>query len=272
MLMVACGGGRSITAPQPTQGYLGFDIGLFPGTAALQAWKYPASPYRWIGYYLPAPCHRDSSFVGKLPTITAGGWGTAALYVGQQDWANIGASRAPKPTAEVTPPVVPPRDTIASAAAAPQPVCSASLLTTAHGTSEAADAVAKMRNEGFADGSIVFLDVEGVASIGQPLLDYYRAWMTGVLNDGHYKPGAYLSKANAPTFHELAITSAAGAPYSPPLWIAAQGDLTMTSRPTDVGLPYAQIWQAMFEVTQQFNGASLQVDANVAAKPSPSSP
>lgn len=240
--------------------------------AALQAWKYPASPYRWIGYYLPAPCHRDSSFVGKLPTITIAGWGTAAIYVGQQDWANIGASRAPKPTAEVTPPPVTPRDTTASAAAAAQPACSASLLTTARGTSEAADAVAKMRNEGFVDGSTVFLDVEGVASIGQPLLDYYHAWMTGVLSDGRYKPGAYVSKANAPTFYNLVITSETGASYSPPLWIAAQGDLTVTSRPTDVGLPYAQIWQAMFEVTQQFNGASLQVDANVATKPSPSSP
>ena len=35
-------------------GYPGFDIGVYPGDAALTAWRYPTSPYHWVGYYLTA--------------------------------------------------------------------------------------------------------------------------------------------------------------------------------------------------------------------------
>jgi hypothetical protein len=265
---IACGGkGRSVTAPQPTTAFAGFDIGIFPGTAALQAWKYPASPYRWVSFYLAAPCHRDSTYAGKLPTITSNGWGVAAIYVGQQDWANaanrITGRRVATPSAA-------PADTTAASATVPS--CSASLLSGAKGTAEAADAVAKLRSEGFPDGSTVFLDVELVTTVSQPLLDYYRAWMLGVLNDGHYKPGVYAGKLNAPILYAVPLATPTGSAYTPAFWVASSGELSATSRPSDVGLAYAQIWQAVFESMQQFNGFSLQIDANVATKASPSSP
>jgi hypothetical protein len=251
----ACGGG--VTSPPTTQprpdtsaAFPGFDIGVYPGDAALQAWKYPSSPYRWIGYYLAAPCHRDSTFVGKRATITSIGWGTAAIYVGQQDWANIAAQAN--------------RIELAT--------CSASLLSTEQGTTEAADAVAKMRADGFPDGSIVFLDVETVTNITQPLLDYYRAWIAGVLAEGHYKPGVYASKRNAPTLYDLAINDLHGQRYTPPFWIASSGAFSTTSKPSDVGVSFAQLWQGLFNVNETYGGVRLNIDVDVATKSSPSSP
>ena len=252
---VACGGGSGITPviTQPADtsaAVLGFDIGIYPGDAALRAWKYPASPYRWIGYYLAAPCHRDTSFVGKRATIESIGWGTAAIYVGQQDWANIPslANRVELVT------------------------CSASLLSAAQGTAEATDAAARMKADGFPDGSVVFLDVEHVTTISQPLLEYYRAWIAGVLSEGHYKPGVYASKANAPTFYDLSITDLHGARYTPPFWIASSVGFSTDRKPRDVGLAFAQLWQGMFGVNQTFGGVTLNIDVDVATKVSPSAP
>src|SRR6185295_13367439 len=64
----------------------GFDTGIYPGDEALRAWR-QASPYVWVGYYLPAPCHRDASWSGKRERLIGMGWGTAVIYLGQQDWA-----------------------------------------------------------------------------------------------------------------------------------------------------------------------------------------
>src|SRR3954465_2056369 len=92
--LAGCGGGPSATAPVTTPPatvtvFPGFDTSIYPGDAALSAWRYPASPYYWSGYYLPAPCHRDVTWAGKYTTLTTMGWGLAAIYVGQQDWSQI---------------------------------------------------------------------------------------------------------------------------------------------------------------------------------------
>jgi hypothetical protein len=238
---------------------LGFDTRVYPGDAALSAWKYPASPYRWIGYYLAAPCHRDSSFTGKYSTLSANGWGVAALYVGQQDWANSPSTRPPSPADTAGKPAGP-------------IICSATLLTGAQGTAEAADAVSKMRADGFPDGSTIFLDIERVTTVSPALIEYYRAWMSGVLNDGRYKPGVYVTKANAPALHDIALISESGVHYAPPFWVAAAGSIDSTTKPTDVGLDYARIWQAGFDITQTFNGVALRIDVNVMANPNVESP
>ena len=263
LLAAAACGGTEVTSPpitpttpkDTTSAYPGFDIGLYPGDGSLQAWKYPSSPYRWLGYYLPSPCHRDASFSGKRAFITSLGWGTAVLYVGQQDWANMPSIAAS-----------------ANRASENQAVCSASLLSNDQGTAEAADAVAQVRAQGFPDGTTVFLDVEHVSAISQQLLDYYRAWTAGVLADGHYKPGVYAHKANAPTFYDLSITDPHGARYTPPFWIASWSNFSLSSKPGDVGLAFAQLWQGLGGVNQTYNGVTLNIDADVATKVSPSDP
>ncbi|HEX4684690.1 MAG TPA: glycoside hydrolase domain-containing protein [Gemmatimonadaceae bacterium] len=236
-------------------GFPGFDIANYPGDAAMQAWKYPASPYYWVGYYLPAPCHRDTTWAGKRASLATMGWGVAPLYVGQQDFAHL-ANVAPQ-TARA-----------ASAAAAPAAViCSASLLSTTQGTAEAADAVVKLSADRFPDSTVVYLDVETVTTITPELLDYYRAWIGSVLGDGRYRAGVYAGKANAQALYDAAaeVYRAADRTDTPPFWVASGADFSLTRQPSDVGFSFAQVWQGMFNVSQRFNGTALTVDVDLAA-------
>ena len=41
----------------------------YPGDEHMRTWR-QASPYQWVGYYLPAPCHRDTSFSGRRQFLT----------------------------------------------------------------------------------------------------------------------------------------------------------------------------------------------------------
>jgi hypothetical protein len=231
-------------------------MGVYPGDAAMRAWTAPASPYYWTGYYLPAPCHRDSTWSGKYQTLKQMGWGVAALYVGQQDWTQIPPS-APARAGESIEQLV---------------TCSASLLSAGQGADEAADAVAKMRGDGLPDGAVIFLDVENVQSVTPALLDYYRAWISGVLRDGRYRPGVYASKANAPALYAAALDvyRSAQSVDVPSFWIASSPGFSLAASPAAVGLGYAKAWQGLFDVNQSWNGVSLRIDVNVAASRSPS--
>ena len=45
--------------------HLGFDTHTYPGDKTMRAWiNAPGAPYRWVGYYLPSPCHKDKSWTG----------------------------------------------------------------------------------------------------------------------------------------------------------------------------------------------------------------
>src|SRR5438552_3494594 len=66
--------------------HLGFDTFAYPGDDAMRAWLTADKPYRWVGYYLSAPCHNDDSWEGKRETLSGMGWGMAVIYVGQQTW------------------------------------------------------------------------------------------------------------------------------------------------------------------------------------------
>src|SRR5690348_2261672 len=66
--------------------YLGFDTNVYPGDRAMEAWR-KSGEYTWVGYYLPAPCHKDDSWSGTRQTLTEQGWGVAVIYVGQQTWS-----------------------------------------------------------------------------------------------------------------------------------------------------------------------------------------
>jgi hypothetical protein len=240
----------------------GFDASAYPGDAAMRAWLYPSSPYHWSGYYLVGPCHRDGSWTGKRATLVGMGWGLTAIYVGQQDWAHIPAAQANR--------AVGPESSLQSFAV----TCSASLLSASQGLAEAADAIDKMRADGFPDQSIVFLDVEYVTAVTPPLLDYYQAWISGILRDGHYQPGIYAAKSNATELYNTAVAAyrAAGRAGAPSFWIAASTGFSLGAKPTAVGLDFAQLWQGMFDVTQTWNGASIQIDVDVASMKSPSAP
>ena len=259
----------SPTSPPPAYaGYPGFDISHYPGDAALAAWRFPASPYHWVGYYLYAPCHRDSTWMGSYAKVKAMGWGTAVLYVGQQDWSMIPSAmlRARSSVAR------PDFDRTMASAASTAPTCSASLLTDAQGTSEAADAVAKTAGEGVPSGSAIFLDVEYVSSVSPELLTYVSAWIAGVLADGRFEPAIYCAKANADAIYAAAIAAyaTAGREDTPRFWIASTRGFAITNKPSDVGLEYANVWQGILDVSETWGGFTNRIDVNVADSPSPS--
>ena len=274
--LAACGGEGSITAPPPPPpadtskaSFLGFDVSVYPGDAAMAAWKYPASPYYWSGYYLPAPCHHtDTSWSGKYATLHGMGWGVLAIYVGQQDWTQIPQDLAVADRAQPTDALTPMTDYSSAFM-----TCSASLLSADQGRSEALDAIGRLRADGFPARTTVFLDVEYVSSVTPALLDYIRGWLGGILADGAYQPGIYMAKSNATAIHDAAHAAASQlAAADPAFWIASSSGFGPAARPTDVGLSYAAVWQGAFDVTRAYNGVALTIDENVAATRSPSAP
>src|SRR2546423_4010493 len=64
--------------------HLGFDTFAYPGDDAMHAWLTADKPYRWVGYYLSAPCHSADSWEVRRDTLFSMGWGMAGIYVRQQ--------------------------------------------------------------------------------------------------------------------------------------------------------------------------------------------
>jgi len=145
--------------------------------------------------------------------------------------------------------------------------CSASLLTSAQGAAEAADAAAKAAGDGVLTGSAIFLDVEYVTSVSTALVDYMSGWIAGLLADGRFKPAIYCAKSNAATVYAAATAAyaAAGRHDAPSFWIASSVGFAITDAPTDVGLTYANVWQGLFDVSQSWGGMGATIDVDVAS-------
>jgi hypothetical protein len=236
--------------------HLGFDTNVYPGDRALRAWR-DAAPYEWVGYYLPAPCHKDDSWSGKRETVAELGYGTAVIYVGQQAWG-----RTTNPTAAQ-----------AKRAAKAGKRCDAALMGAARGRAEADDAIAKTAREGFANGTVIFLDVERMERVPQAMRDYYRAWTARVLADGRFRPGVYVHKHNAALVYDdvKAEFAEAGNDEEPSFWVASgRGFSHADAEPTDVGHQFTSVWQGLLDVVEQHGGVRLPIDVNVASVPSPS--
>ncbi|MDB4950478.1 MAG: hypothetical protein JWM27_3127 [Gemmatimonadetes bacterium] len=256
--------------PSPAGGTLGIDTSIYPGDAAMRAWR-TESPYRWTGYFLAAPCHRDPGWTGRRAALEQMGWGTAVVYVGQQDWTN--ASRAPAAAPAVPAPADSAQASAASQpSAAPAPACSASLLTAAQGTAEADDAIAKTAAEGFPRGTAIFLDVERVQTFSPALDAYVRGWTARVLADGRYAPAIYGHAFNAPSLYGAtqAVYAQRGTVGRPRFWLASTAGFGRDRAPTDVGYPYADVWQGEIHTRETWGGYPLLVDVNVSINASPS--
>jgi hypothetical protein len=72
--------------PERAGRHLGFDTYAYPGDDVMLAWRHNDVPYEWVGYYLPATCHKGRTWVGKRERLEQMGWGMAVIYVGQQTW------------------------------------------------------------------------------------------------------------------------------------------------------------------------------------------
>ena len=230
--------------------YPGFDSWRYPGDQIMSAWR-DTSPYRWVGYYLPSPCHRDESFAGKRSFLSGSGWGTAILYVGQQTFEG----ETPAEITETT-------------------LCTSLFLTAERGEIDGRDAANRAAAEGFEPGSIIFLDIERMDGVPPGMVAYFEAWVQAVVEDGRFRPGAYVHRTNASALYTVAQRSLAGLGIhdSMPFWIAGGSGFTLDSVPEESGYRFAEVWQGVLDTRRTWGGESLVVDENVATTPSPSSP
>jgi hypothetical protein len=251
-------GQEAVLANEVTATHLGFDTNKYPGDDVMRAWKdAPDAPYSWVGYYLPAPCHKDGSWSGKRATLREMGWGIAIVYVGQQTWG-----RTPRPLSQSQIAALLRRGT----------TCSADFLTAAQGAIEANDAIARTSAERFAPGSVIFLDVERMEVIPAAMRAYYRAWVARVLADGRFRPGIYAHKFNADRIYAdvKAEFVAAGVDEEPRFWIASARDFDPSKSPTAVGHEFAGVWQGVIDVMRTVADVPLPIDINISEWASPS--
>jgi hypothetical protein len=227
--------------------YLGFDTNIYPGDRTMKIWA-DEGTYDWVGYYLPAPCHRDDSWSGKRDTLISMGWGLAVVYVGQQVWKT---SKKPKKGA----------------------TCSNAFVTGSRGAKEGRDAIARVMAEGFPHGTVIFLDIERMDRITASMKSYYKTWTQTVLDDGRYRVGYYTHADNAAEiFGDVkTVFAARGDTTEPPFWIAGRTKIFDTDKmPTDVGHAFAEVWQGLLDVTRTHAGIRLPIDVNVSGSRSPS--
>lgn len=256
-LVVGCAsGGPPVPGASPAISVPGFDLRDFPGEAAMRTWR-SASPYRWVGFYLPAPCYTGSSWMGRRALLEDMGWGVAVLFVGEQDWAAM--------SGPATMGAVP--DT-----AAAEPRCTRTNLGPERGRIDGTAAAAAARTEGFPPGTAIYLDVERVDRVSPELAAYVTAWFDQVLDDGDYEPALYAHTRNVSALRLVAseVFRRAGLDGEPRLWVAGPGDFDLEAPPTRSGVDGAEIWQGRFDVDETWGGVTLRIDANVARSSSPS--
>ena len=236
--------------PEPRPVYAahpGFDTRIYPGDAVMRTWK-QASPYEWVGYYLPSPCQTGTTWVGRRESLHAMGWGTAVIFIGEQDWRGLS------------------RDSVAPEAGAQ---CTTSNLNAGRGAADAARAVTSAKADGFAQGTIIYLDVERVEKISPELKAYVSAWIQGVATDGQYAPGIYAHDNNV-----AALRAIAGQATKKPVtfWVAKASGFDIMRTPAASGFAWAAVWQGLFNIRETWGDSPLTIDVNLATSPNPSSP
>ncbi len=260
--LTACAGARGPSVPEdidqpPTADYRGvpgFDTRDYPGDGVMARWR-EASPYRWVGYYLQAPCYTGTTWIGKRVALEDMGWGMAVLYVGEQDWNAMGAQQAA--------PSVPADST--------GPRCTAANLNEANARMHAIDAGTRAFGAGFPHGTVIYLDVERVDEVSPELSEYVGSWIGALLDDGRYLPGLYAHARNVE-----ALRAVAAAEYEerarfggPRLWVASSEGFDVAAAPAESGIEGATIWQGAFDREERWGDVTLRIDVNVAAPGEP---
>ena len=150
--------------------------------------------------------------------------------------------------------------------------CSTQFVNSARGIVDANDAIAKTAAEGFARGTVIFLDIERMDVVPRAMRDYYKAWTKRVHEDGRFRPAYYAHSFNANTIYRdvKQVLAAAGVTDDPPFWIASVRGFAEDKDPTEVGHAFAKVWQGVLDIVETHNGVRLPIDINVANVPSPS--
>lgn len=215
-------------------GFAGFDISGYPGDSTM-SWLKANTNLVWCGYYLVAPSHEHSSWIGKSAQLNAAGWGIAPVFVGQQ----ISGPGSLNPSAST-------------------------------GVTDGNQAVTGMQQEGFAPGSFVYLDIENGPPLTGPQQDYLNSWCDTV-QQGGFSPGVYCSHLLAQDVQDLRPGCRIWAfklttqpdpvpnPYPSP-------------DPSGSGFSGATAWQLAQNCFINANNTTLQVDLDSATIPDPGAP
>jgi|SRR5579863_1430735 len=258
-------GQESQTGSDERHAYLGFDRNDYPGDTALPILR---KSFAFSGFWLgPPPGEKTNSWRGKREQLLSQGFGFLLLYRGRKS------------------------DELKTPAAAKQ-----------KGSSDAHNAAAAAKSEGFPLRAIIFLDIEEGGRLSPSYHSYLRTW-ADVLSRAGYRPGVYCSGIPVDEAGGVSITTAenirdnlgrreivywvfndacppstgCATPRNPPL-------------PAGSGIPYAAIWQfvrsprpreftARCAETYQANGNcyapgdaahAWHLDVNTATSPDPS--
>jgi hypothetical protein len=154
--VLACGsGGLFCQQAAESRGTLGFDRNDYPGAVGMRELR---KDFAFAGYWLtPPPGAKSNSWAGKRKEMEAVGYGFLLLARGR-------AANA-----------------IRTAAGAAR-----------MGVSDAREAVRSAKAEGFADGGVIFIDIEDGGRLAAEYHGYLRAWADEIVRLG-FRPGAYCS-------------------------------------------------------------------------------
>jgi hypothetical protein len=142
-------------ADEVPQTYLGFDRNIYPGDAAVPILR---KTFAFTGYWLsPPPGEKTNTWLGKRKLLRSHGFGFIALYRGRD-------SSEFKKSADAS----------------------------QKGTLDARNAATAAKNEGFARGTVIFLDIEEGGRLADLYHAYLRAW-DDALVEASYRPGVYCS-------------------------------------------------------------------------------
>src|SRR5713101_3369106 len=153
-------------APEPSRSYLGFDRNVYPGDAALPVLR---KTFTFASYWLsPPPGEKLNTWKGKRKLLVSHGFGILVLYCGP-DSSELKTETDAKEKGS--------QDANASAAAA--------------------------REEGFAPGTIIFLDIEEGGRLSPAYHQYLGVWSEELKRAG-FRAGVYCS--GIPVKEEAAVT------------------------------------------------------------------
>jgi hypothetical protein len=161
----------------------GFDTSTYPGDLTM-GWLRKNTNLSWVGYYLaPAPSRINDTWMGHRATLASEGWTIAPIYVAEQAIAGNWSSN---PSAS-------------------------------KGIVDGDAAAALMSSQGFAAGSVVYLDVETGSPLSANEQAYIANWCSQIALDG-FTAGVYCPGSDADT---IAVISP-----SAHIWVADLNILT----------------------------------------------
>jgi len=215
----------------PEKAYLGFDRNTYPGDAALPILR---KSFTFVSFWLSAPPgEKTNTWTGKRELLRSQGFGFVVLYHGpqiselQSIWSESRVNRTDQLQAQAE----------------------------KKGTSDASQAAAAAKREGFPLHSVIFLDIEEGGRLPAVYHVYLRAWVDQIIGAG-YHAGVYCSGMPVSEGRGATIITADDIRNnigSRDLVYWVYNDSCPTSPgcvvpqnpppPSKSGIPYAQIWQ-----------------------------